>query len=360
MLIPVSYRFYNFGITLGALFSGNVNMLLSSFGSSVTGANIVDDTGVLYVGEEVTVGGRAVTMVGSGTATPGVDIGFGLIVPLGASKDVIVFEDHATGRLLFAFPDGEPNFLGAIMMVLSVDEVGYNANTLNPVCFAAGTQISTPQGAVAVENLQIGDQVFTIDGQTARIRWISESRFVAPSDRAWPIEIEAGAFGQNLPRRRLRLSPQHRLCVPAKTAGDEMRLVPALTYVGLPGINQIQAPEEVRYVHFLVDCHSAVWAEGVACETLLIAPGVLRSLGKTRRAELAAALGYDEERLLEHPSAQACGRLLTRRDRLRLLRRRQKAGWLLCIPEGRYAKRMSGAQVRRPETTAVISRAAAR
>jgi len=57
MLIPVSYRFYNFGITLGALFSGNVNMLLSSFGSSVTGANIVDDTGVLYVGEEVTVGG---------------------------------------------------------------------------------------------------------------------------------------------------------------------------------------------------------------------------------------------------------------------------------------------------------------
>jgi len=332
MIIPVTYRFYNFGISLGTLFSNDTNLLLSNFSGSVTGVSIVDDSGVLYVGEEVPVGGRDMTVLGSGFAIPGVSV-LGLIVPLGLPRDVILLQDNATGRLVFAFPDGEPNILGAIALVLSVDPVGYNANTLNPICFAAGTRIATPDGSCAVERLRAGDRVLSPDGTAHPVRWIMTATHQAPGDRRWPIAFAPGALGRGRPFATLRLSPQHRVCLPPKAEGDDLRLAPALAFVGQPGVTQDQAPASVTYVHFLLDRHLPVMAEGVACESLLLTPRVLQQMGADRRADLALALSLPEDCLPDHPAARPCGRLLRRRDAVRLLERRRVAGWANCVTE---------------------------
>jgi hypothetical protein len=38
-----------------------------------------------------------------------------------------------------------------------------------PICLAAQTQIDTPNGTIAVEDLKIGDVVWTMDGSSARV-----------------------------------------------------------------------------------------------------------------------------------------------------------------------------------------------
>ena len=363
MLIPVAYRFYNFGITLGALFSGNINMLLGNFSSATTGVNIIDDTGVLYLGEEVPVGGRTMTMIGSGTVTPGMDIGFGINVPFGTSKDVIIFEDNATGKYVFAYPDGQPNLLGAIALVVNLDPIGYNANTLSPVCFGIGTRIATPDGPRAVEDLVIGDLVLTERGEAAPIRWIATRTHVEPSDKCWPIEFKPGSMGNGFPLETLYLSPQHRICLPPFQKGGKLRLVPALMFVGLPGVRQVEAPAEVSYVHLLLDHHEVVWAEGIGCEMLLMSKQMLRMIRDERKAQLSEVLGVGEEDLLSLPSSQPVGRILKRKEALQVLQRRQKAGWPICTQgdakDFARGKAKGGPVKSRPEVQK-ISRAAAR
>ncbi len=332
MDIPVSYRFYNFGIPLGSLFGNNTTLLLNNFSSAVSNVDITSDSGILYVGEQVPVGGREMTMIGSGFAIPGVSV-LGLIVPLGTPRDLILMQDNATGNLVFAFPDGEPNILSALALVVSVDEVGYNANSLNPVCFAAGTRIATPDGLCMVERLRIGDRVMTLDGKARPIRWIMSSTHRAPGDTRWPIVFAPGSLARGRPYGALRLSPQHRVVLPPKSPGEALRLAPALAFVGQPGIAQEQAPAQVTYVHFLMDRHFAVLAEGVGCESLLLTPKVLQTMGAERRADLASVMRMSEAALRDHPAARPCGRLLRRRDAVALLERRRAAGWALCTTE---------------------------
>ena len=41
-----------------------------------------------------------------------------------------------------------------------------------PVCFAAGTMIATPEGETAVEELSISDSILTASGKTVAVKWI--------------------------------------------------------------------------------------------------------------------------------------------------------------------------------------------
>ena len=104
---------------------------------------------------------------------------------------------------------GTPQTLTALDLQ-QMDVLGFSA-----ACFAEGTRLATPNGQVAVETLSPGMKLLTVSGATRPVRWIGRrrldlSRHPAPEE-VCPIRIRAGALGEGVPVRDLRLSPEHAL-----------------------------------------------------------------------------------------------------------------------------------------------------
>ncbi len=94
----------------------------------------------------------------------------------------------------------------------------YNYTSYSPYnfCFLSGVHITTSTGEVLVEDLKIGDVISTYDGGARKVLWIGrqvKSRFFSDRQRYLPVEIAAGALGDHLPLRPLRLSPDHAILV---------------------------------------------------------------------------------------------------------------------------------------------------
>jgi len=132
-------------------------------------------------------------------------------------------------------------------------------------CFASGTRIATAIGEVAVEALEVGDEVLLAAGGAAPIVWIGHRRASArgharPLD-VNPIRVAAGCFGPGQPRRDLWLSPDHAVYADGV-------LIPVRALVDGVAIASV-AVEEVVYFHIELADHAVILAEGLACESYL-------------------------------------------------------------------------------------------
>lgn len=171
-----------------------------------------------------------------------------------------------------------------------------NAYDRYVTCFAAGTSIDTEKGPVAVEDLQRGDRVRTLDGRFVPLR-ASLCRHVSASElrrnpRLRPVRIAAGAMGAGLPRRDLVVSPQHRMVVASPVArrmfGSDEVLVAATRLEGIPGIERASgAGAGITYHHLVFDAHEIVLAEGAASESLYPGPMAWSGLTDEARRELS-------------------------------------------------------------------------
>jgi hypothetical protein len=132
-------------------------------------------------------------------------------------------------------------------------------------CFAAGTRIATPRGAVAIERLQIGDTVLTISGAPQQITWIGrrhiDCRRHPDPDQVLPVRIAPHAFGHGRPRHAVLLSPDHAVFV-------EDVLIPIRFLVNRSTIARL-AVETITYYHIELAQHDVVLAEGLPVETYL-------------------------------------------------------------------------------------------
>ena len=138
-------------------------------------------------------------------------------------------------------------------------------------CFRAGTRLASPDGPVAVEDLDPGDFLVTGFGAALRVRWVGYRTLdCARHPRPWdvmPVRVAAGAFRPGSPGRDLYLSPDHAVFVDGV-------LIP-VRYL-LNGATVVQeSAEEVTYFHVEVEnaagaaTHSVVLAEGLAVESYL-------------------------------------------------------------------------------------------
>ena len=163
-------------------------------------------------------------------------------------------------------------------------------------CFVRGTLIETEQGAVAVEDLAPGMRVLTHDRGPQPLRWIGSralcSRALVINPAMRPIRIAAGALGNDLPRRDLLVSPQHRVLVRSKIAqkmfGAPEVLVAAKQLLQISGIDVAHDLAAVEYFHFLFDRHEIVLSEGAATESLYTGSEALRTVGHHAREEIFA------------------------------------------------------------------------
>lgn len=178
------------------------------------------------------------------------------------------------------------------------------------VCFAPGTLIKTPSGAKKVETLKPGDYVATLDHGFQEIRWIHKGEEAIDSENSYPILINAGALGVNLPETDLVVSSQHRILV--GEAGQlehvfkEPALVPAKGLITLPGIRKMRGKKQADWWHFALDRHEVVEANGAQAESLLIGKMVLNALDASERIYLHSMFGLIEgdEVALNGPAAR--------------------------------------------------------
>lgn len=182
---------------------------------------------------------------------------------------------------------------------------GGNTDTLNVTvslppgvvpCFVAGTLIRTARGEVPVEELMVGDLVLTREGWPAPVRWIGERRLSGAELRAAPhlrpVTIRKDAFGPGAPFRDLRVSPQHRIALTGWRAellfGEPAVLAHAVHLVDDSRVLHPPAPDDgVHYLHFCLQDHDLVWANGLAAESLLLGEMALSSYDGATLAELA-------------------------------------------------------------------------
>lgn len=140
-----------------------------------------------------------------------------------------------------------------------------------PNCFAEGTLISTADGAVAVEALQIGMRVRVEGGGTAPILWIGRQTIVKRfwGARASLVRIKAGALGGGMPHKDLVVTGDHGMVL-------EGCVINASALINEGSVDWIPAdevPERYTVYHVETPRHAVIYANGAASESYLDIPG---------------------------------------------------------------------------------------
>ena len=140
-------------------------------------------------------------------------------------------------------------------------------------CYLKGTTILTPDGYVPIEQLNIGDKIFTngtidkyneidLDNEffLSTITWIGCFRAYQKNASSYPICFQPHSLGINCPSTTLYISPLHRIFIQGK-------MVEAKELVNHSTIFQDNNHEDIEYYHLELNNHSCIVANGVLTET---------------------------------------------------------------------------------------------
>ncbi|SLN36069.1 hypothetical protein TRL7639_01729 [Falsiruegeria litorea R37] len=202
---------------------------------------------------------------------------------------------------VFAFSPGGQLFVETETQEITIEIEG--------VCFVMGTLIRAVQGYKKVEELQVGDHVWTRDHGPQEIKWIESSavrRGRMKRDPALlPVRISKDALGRGQPRDDIYLSQQHRIlvCGPAVELlfGEPEALVCAQDLCHWPGVDIVLPDDDIRYYHILLGQHEILDADGVPAESLFLGEEALYQLSSDALQELSSI--FDEDT----PSPQGPG-----------------------------------------------------
>jgi hypothetical protein len=142
-------------------------------------------------------------------------------------------------------------------------------DTIEAVCFAAGTRILTDTGERMIETLTQGDIVLALAGDELSaepVKWIGRRRIDLTThprpETVAPIRIDRGAFADNMPHTDLLVSPDHAILV-------DGRLICARQLNNGKTIRQEKGLNSVEYFHVELDAHAILLAEGLPAESYL-------------------------------------------------------------------------------------------
>ncbi len=194
----------------------------------------------------------------------------------------------------------------------------YDVTSFVP-CFTAGTMILTDRGERRIEDLAVGDLVWTRDHGFQPIRWRGlrdlDRRDLLANPRIRPIRIRAHALGPNRPATDLTVSPQHRILVRSRIAqrmfGTAELLVASRQLTEIEGIDEVTDSDRVTYVHLMFDRHEVLMSNGAETESLYPGPQAMAALGTDAVAEILTIfpqLGTARDRFPEARPFAAGGR----------------------------------------------------
>ena len=228
-------------------------------------------------GSDVFIGGNDGDVIIGGEDADGTDVD--TLDLTGTNVATINYSDDTRENGTVVFDDGTSLVFSEIENVIP--------------CFTTGSQVATPKGLVAVENLKQGDLVITRDNGIQPIAWTghrSLSRADLEKDhKLRPILIPKGALGEQQPDRDIMVSPNHRLLLSGGDVemlfGEHEVFAAAKFLVGLRGIKQA-APMTVSYVHFMCERHEVVCTDSFWSESFQPGDYSLGGVDAAQRSEL--------------------------------------------------------------------------
>ncbi|BAU37484.1 outer membrane protein [Acetobacter pasteurianus NBRC 101655] len=200
------------------------------------------------------------------------------IVLDGTIADGVVYEDGVytltdngkpiQGTASFQLPAANE---GSTFTVTNVNGKTYlNATTV--VCFLAGSMIRTSEGDVAVEDIQIGDQLVTFDWKhnkevTHPVVWVGKAHAMVraglPDDEAgYPVRVLKDAIADGVPYKDMLITAEHCLFF-------EGKFVPVRMLVNGVSIFYDKSITSYDYYHVETDQHSVITADGMLTESYL-------------------------------------------------------------------------------------------
>lgn len=138
----------------------------------------------------------------------------------------------------------------------------------NLSCFTPRARVLTPSGLRMIRDLRPGDRIVTADHGDQPVLAILRRRIAPALLRAFPalrpVVIEAHAFGEGHPLRRLHVSRQH-----AFAARDGAALVRAIHLAARSAGVRVQdnRPNRITYMHIVLPRHELIRVEGVWTES---------------------------------------------------------------------------------------------
>ncbi|NHO29130.1 hypothetical protein GOB82_03505 [Acetobacter farinalis] len=140
------------------------------------------------------------------------------------------------------------------------------------ICFLSGSMIRTPAGDVAVEDIEIGDQVLAFDWQNNQdvvrpVVWVGKAsakvRARLPDDEAgWPVRVLKDAISDGVPYKDMLITAEHCLFF-------EGRFVPVRMLVNGVSIFYDKSITSYDYYHVETAEHSVITADGMLTESYL-------------------------------------------------------------------------------------------
>ena len=239
----------------GAPTAQGFNLTIAGFNDSDTLSINTNSIGAQYMGQYPTINGVSIPIYFAATNTTTVTLEYNGNTIFNLSFQGDYSHHHFT---VVAHDDSAGPFSAYYGTGHYVD--------LKVACYARSTLVETSKGAVAVEDLAIGDAVMTRSGEHRPIRWIGRRSYggwlAASNPKIWPIRFKAGSLANKIPRRDLLVSPEHAMFVDGV-------LIPARALVNGTSITRETAPETIEYFHIELDSHDVLLAEGAWSESFV-------------------------------------------------------------------------------------------
>ncbi|WP_124296807.1 Hint domain-containing protein [Acetobacter pasteurianus] len=173
-----------------------------------------------------------------------------------------------SGTSSFQLPDANE---GSTFTVKTVNGKTYlTADKI--VCFLAGSMIRTSEGDVAVEDIQIGDQLVTFDWKhnkevTHPVVWVGKAHAMVraglPDDEAgYPVRVLKDAIADGVPYKDMLITAEHCLFF-------EGKFVPVRMLVNGVSIFYDKSITSYDYYHVETEQHSVITADGMLTESYL-------------------------------------------------------------------------------------------
>ncbi|ANA15036.1 hypothetical protein WG31_09800 [Acetobacter oryzifermentans] len=147
-----------------------------------------------------------------------------------------------------------------------------NGGLYYEVCFLSGSMIRMSEGDVAVEDIQIGDEVLAFDWKnnkevTRPVVWVGKSHAVVrpglPDDEAgYPVRVLKDAIADGVPYKDMLITAEHCLFF-------ENRFVPVRMLVNGVSIFYDKSITSYDYYHVETEQHSVIQADGMLTESYL-------------------------------------------------------------------------------------------
>nr|WP_256441429.1 Hint domain-containing protein [Acetobacter sp. P5B1] len=182
-----------------------------------------------------------------------------------------------SGNVIYEILDGYNDSTPLVSYVTLADgvspsEFSWDNSSYSIVCFLHGSMIQTTAGEVAVEDLQIGDQVVAFDWQNNQdimrpVVWVGKAHATVrpglPADEAgYPVRVLKNAIADGVPYKDMLITPEHCLFF-------DGQFVPARMLVNGKSIFYDTSITSYDYYHVETEEHSVITADGMLTESYL-------------------------------------------------------------------------------------------